>query len=109
MFPVSWESAKKEKKELKKDLEQGNKDWFEQIWVDKRSGFEEVRDITAGNSPKTAGKKGSMAYRLFEGKEHASIYQKYRFNPPAGLKDLIIQYLDKRVCPELTFLGVYGS
>lgn len=39
-----------------------------------------------------------MAYRLFEGKDHASIYQKYRFRPPAGLKDIIIQYLDKKVC-----------
>lgn len=39
-----------------------------------------------------------MAYRLFEGKDHASIYQKYRFTPPAGLKDIIIQYLDKKVC-----------
>ncbi|KAL3970323.1 ribosomal biogenesis protein LAS1 [Sarotherodon galilaeus] len=37
-----------------------------------------------------------MAYRLFEGKDHASIYQKYRFTPPAGLKDIIIQYLDKK-------------
>lgn len=38
-----------------------------------------------------------MAYRLFEGKEHASIYQQYRFTPPSGLKDIIIQYLDKKV------------
>ncbi|XP_038161086.1 putative methyltransferase DDB_G0268948 [Cyprinodon tularosa] len=37
-----------------------------------------------------------MAYRLFEGKEHASIYQQYRFTPPSGLKDIIIQYLDKK-------------
>lgn len=43
-------------------------------------------------------KSNSMAYRLFEGKDHASIYQKYRFTPPAGLKDIIIQYLDKKVC-----------
>ncbi|XP_078795595.1 putative methyltransferase DDB_G0268948 [Oryzias latipes] len=40
-----------------------------------------------------------MAYRLFEGKEHASVYQKYRFSPPAGLTDLIIQYLDKKKGP----------
>lgn len=37
-----------------------------------------------------------MAYRLFEGKEHASIYQQFRFTPPLGLKDIIIQYLDKK-------------
>lgn len=37
-----------------------------------------------------------MAYRLFEGKDHASVYQKYRFTPPEELKDIIIQYLDKR-------------
>ncbi|XP_012731630.2 putative methyltransferase DDB_G0268948 [Fundulus heteroclitus] len=40
-----------------------------------------------------------MAYRLFEGKEHASIYQQYRFTPPSGLKDIIIQYLDKKKGP----------
>lgn len=34
-----------------------------------------------------------MAFRLFEGKEHASIYHKYRFTPPHKLKDIIIQYL----------------
>ncbi|XP_028249372.1 putative methyltransferase DDB_G0268948 [Parambassis ranga] len=37
-----------------------------------------------------------MAFRLFEGKDHASIYQKYRFTPPVELKNLIIQYLDKK-------------
>ncbi|XP_069009739.1 putative methyltransferase DDB_G0268948 [Embiotoca jacksoni] len=37
-----------------------------------------------------------MAYRLFEGKDHASIYQKYRFTPPNDLKNIIIQYLDKK-------------
>ncbi|XP_030614534.1 putative methyltransferase DDB_G0268948 [Archocentrus centrarchus] len=37
-----------------------------------------------------------MAYRLFEGKDHAGIYQKYRFTPPKGLMDVIIQYLDKK-------------
>ncbi|XP_029967959.1 putative methyltransferase DDB_G0268948 [Salarias fasciatus] len=37
-----------------------------------------------------------MTYRLFEGKDHASVYQKYRLTPPEELKDIIIQYLDKR-------------
>lgn len=37
-----------------------------------------------------------MAYRLFEGKDHASIYHKYRLAPPDELKDIIIQYLDKK-------------
>ncbi|KAM4558366.1 putative methyltransferase [Odontesthes bonariensis] len=37
-----------------------------------------------------------MAYRLFEGKEHASVYQKYRFTPPTDLKNVIIQYLDRK-------------
>ncbi|XP_061579933.1 putative methyltransferase DDB_G0268948 [Cololabis saira] len=37
-----------------------------------------------------------MAYRLFEGKGHASIYQKYRFTPPTELKNIIIEYLDKK-------------
>ncbi|KAM6934645.1 putative methyltransferase [Xenentodon cancila] len=37
-----------------------------------------------------------MAYRLFEGKGHASVYQKYRFTPPTELKNVIIQYLDKK-------------
>ncbi|XP_017276120.1 putative methyltransferase DDB_G0268948 [Kryptolebias marmoratus] len=37
-----------------------------------------------------------MAYRLFEGKKHASIYQQYRFTPPSDLKDAIIQYLDAK-------------
>ncbi|XP_037542250.1 putative methyltransferase DDB_G0268948 [Nematolebias whitei] len=37
-----------------------------------------------------------MAYRLFEGKKHASIYQQYRFTPPAELKNVIIQYLDTK-------------
>uniref|UniRef100_A0A1A8SL37 Methyltransferase type 11 domain-containing protein n=1 Tax=Nothobranchius rachovii TaxID=451742 RepID=A0A1A8SL37_9TELE len=40
-----------------------------------------------------------MAYRLFEGKKHASIYQKYRFPPPEDLKDAIIQYLDTKKGP----------
>lgn len=37
-----------------------------------------------------------MAYQLFEGKNHASVYQKYRFVPPTELKNIIIQYLDKK-------------
>ncbi|RXN29019.1 methyltransferase [Labeo rohita] len=37
-----------------------------------------------------------MTERLFEEKQHASLYQKYRFDPPDELKDLIIQYLDKK-------------
>ncbi|KAM4608654.1 putative methyltransferase [Polymixia lowei] len=37
-----------------------------------------------------------MTYRLFEGKEHSSIYQKYRFVPPGEVKDIILQYLDKK-------------
>ncbi|XP_028292843.1 putative methyltransferase DDB_G0268948 [Gouania willdenowi] len=40
-----------------------------------------------------------MAFPLFEGKQHASIYQKYRFTPPNELKDIIIQYLDKKKGP----------
>lgn len=38
-----------------------------------------------------------MAYRMFEGKDHASMYQKYRFTPPDELKNIILQYLDKKV------------
>lgn len=37
-----------------------------------------------------------MSYRLFEGKDHASIYQKYRFTPPDELKKIILQYLDTK-------------
>ncbi|KAG7278730.1 hypothetical protein CRUP_008342 [Coryphaenoides rupestris] len=37
-----------------------------------------------------------MSYRLFEGKDHASIYQKYRFVPAEEVKNLILQYLDKK-------------
>ncbi len=42
-----------------------------------------------------------MTYRLFEGKDHASIYQKYRFTPPDELKNMILQYLDKKVGHDL--------
>ncbi|XP_041807262.1 putative methyltransferase DDB_G0268948 [Chelmon rostratus] len=37
-----------------------------------------------------------MTYRLFEAKDHASIYQRYRFTPPDELKNIILQYLDKK-------------
>ncbi|XP_053184992.1 putative methyltransferase DDB_G0268948 [Scomber japonicus] len=37
-----------------------------------------------------------MSYRLFEGKDHASIYQKYRITPPEELKNIILQYLDTK-------------
>ncbi|XP_078118994.1 putative methyltransferase DDB_G0268948 [Sander vitreus] len=37
-----------------------------------------------------------MTYRLFEGKDHASIYQRYRFTPPDEVKNIILQYLDKK-------------
>ncbi|KAL7385460.1 hypothetical protein ABVT39_022070 [Epinephelus coioides] len=37
-----------------------------------------------------------MTHRLFEGKDHASVYQKYRFTPPDELKNIILQYLDTK-------------
>ncbi|XP_071328716.1 putative methyltransferase DDB_G0268948 [Trachinotus anak] len=37
-----------------------------------------------------------MTYRMFEGKDHASIYHKYRFTPPDELKNIVLQYLDKK-------------
>ncbi|CAN9497947.1 unnamed protein product [Ophioblennius macclurei] len=37
-----------------------------------------------------------MAFRLFEGKDHASVYHKYRPAPPEEIMDMIIQYLHKR-------------
>ncbi|XP_044072023.1 putative methyltransferase DDB_G0268948 [Siniperca chuatsi] len=37
-----------------------------------------------------------MTHRLFEGKDHAAIYQKYRFPPPDEVKNIILQYLDKK-------------
>ncbi|XP_040912733.1 putative methyltransferase DDB_G0268948 [Toxotes jaculatrix] len=40
-----------------------------------------------------------MSYRFFEGKDHATIYQKYRFMPPDELKTVILQYLDKKKGP----------
>ncbi|KAG8558597.1 hypothetical protein GDO81_017056 [Engystomops pustulosus] len=38
-----------------------------------------------------------MATRLFEGKEHASYYQKYRFSPAPEIQDLIFSYLNERL------------
>ncbi|KAL6485225.1 hypothetical protein MHYP_G00072700 [Metynnis hypsauchen] len=38
-----------------------------------------------------------MTHRLFEEKHHASIYQKYRLTPPDNVKEIILQYLDKKV------------
>lgn len=37
-------------------------------------------------------------YRLFDGKDHAFIYHKYRIPPPEEVKNLILQYLEKKVC-----------
>lgn len=38
-----------------------------------------------------------MAHRLFEEKHHASLYQKYRINPPDSVMEIILEYLNKRV------------
>ncbi|KAM4626658.1 putative methyltransferase [Discoglossus pictus] len=38
-----------------------------------------------------------MATRLFEGKGHASVYQKYRFSPPQEILDLIFSYIGERL------------
>ncbi|XP_069839702.1 putative methyltransferase DDB_G0268948 isoform X2 [Dendropsophus ebraccatus] len=38
-----------------------------------------------------------MATRLFEGKEHASYYQKYRFGPPQEIQDIILSYLQEKL------------
>ncbi|CAH2308097.1 methyltransferase DDB_G0268948 [Pelobates cultripes] len=38
-----------------------------------------------------------MATRLFEGKTHASYYQKYRFSPPQEVQDLIFNYMGERL------------
>ncbi|KAM8933933.1 putative methyltransferase [Pelodytes ibericus] len=43
-----------------------------------------------------------MATRLFEGKEHASAYQKYRFSPPQEIQDMIFNYMDKRLMKPYT-------
>lgn len=46
-----------------------------------------------------------MTYRLFEGRDHAAIYQKYRFMPPDEAKNIILQYLDKKVCHGPIYCG----
>ena len=38
-----------------------------------------------------------MTHQLFEGKDHASIYQKYRSAPPDEVKDIVLRYLDEKV------------
>lgn len=38
-----------------------------------------------------------MTHRLFEGRDHAALYHKYRYSPQGEVKDIIIQYLDKKV------------
>ncbi|KAF4086786.1 hypothetical protein AMELA_G00088350 [Ameiurus melas] len=40
-----------------------------------------------------------MAHRLFEEKYHASIYQKYRINPPDSVTRIILEYLNKKKGP----------
>lgn len=45
-----------------------------------------------------------MTDRMFEDKQHASLYQKYRFDPPDEVKELILQYLDKKVGPVMVIL-----
>lgn len=40
--------------------------------------------------------KKNMTHRLFEGKEHASIYQQYRFTPPDEVKNIILEYLGRK-------------
>ncbi|XP_030066046.1 putative methyltransferase DDB_G0268948 [Microcaecilia unicolor] len=37
-----------------------------------------------------------MATQLFEGKEHASLYQKYRLPPPDEVQKLILSYLEEK-------------
>lgn len=39
----------------------------------------------------------TMTHRLFEERHHAALYHKYRFSPPGEVKDIIIQYLNKKV------------
>ncbi|XP_075686085.1 putative methyltransferase DDB_G0268948 [Rhinoderma darwinii] len=38
-----------------------------------------------------------MATQMFEGKEHASCYEKYRFSPPQEIEDMIFSYVDERL------------
>lgn len=37
-----------------------------------------------------------MAHRMFEGKHHASIYQRYRIEPPREVIDIVLRYLDQK-------------
>nr|XP_056721364.1 putative methyltransferase DDB_G0268948 [Euleptes europaea] len=37
-----------------------------------------------------------MATRLFEGKDHASVYLKYRFSPPEKLQEVVFSYLENK-------------
>lgn len=39
----------------------------------------------------------TMTHQLFGERDHAALYQKYRYSPPGEVKDIIIQYLDKKV------------
>lgn len=48
-----------------------------------------------------------MTHRLFEGKDHASVYQKYRFVPPDEIKSIILQYLDEKVQTQQSILYMY--
>lgn len=50
-----------------------------------------------------------MTYRFFEGKDHASVYQKYRFTPPDELKNIILQYLDKKVRGQIHYISVHSN
>ncbi|XP_053327780.1 putative methyltransferase DDB_G0268948 [Spea bombifrons] len=38
-----------------------------------------------------------MSSRLFEGKSHASVYQKYRFSAPQEVQDIIFNYMGERL------------
>ena len=48
-----------------------------------------------------------MTHRLFEGKDHASVYQKYRYTPPEEVKNVILQFLDKKVSPNTLYTVPY--
>ncbi|XP_064419499.1 putative methyltransferase DDB_G0268948 [Latimeria chalumnae] len=47
-----------------------------------------------------------MAFRLFEGEEHAKTYHKYRFSPPEEVQNIILSYLKKRKNPFLLAVDV---
>ena len=38
-----------------------------------------------------------MSFLLFEGRRHASIYQKYRIAPPQEVTDIVLNYLNQKV------------